>query len=92
MQVLAASIKSVEDHGYVLNLGIPDSSGFLSFKDAKRGKLGLDAKKLPVGMTLQVGITKKSDNGRIYTVSIDPSTIAAASVCRLNALHGDMHS
>lgn len=79
-QVLPASIKSIEDHGYVLNFGIAGTSGFLSFKEAKKANYDLDAKKFPVGMTFQVVITKKSDNGRIYSVSADPSTVASSAV------------
>jgi hypothetical protein len=33
---MSASVKSIEDHGYILNLGVPEVSGFLSFKDAKK--------------------------------------------------------
>lgn len=72
-------MKSVEDHGYILNLGIPDVSGFLSFKDAKTLAME-DDEKLPVGHLLDVCITKVSGNGRTVTVSVDPSVLESASV------------
>ncbi|KAH7106737.1 nucleic acid-binding protein [Auriculariales sp. MPI-PUGE-AT-0066] len=84
--ILPAAIKSVEDHGYVLNFGVPDASGFLSFKDAKKGSHGLKPKRLPVGMTFQVAITKKSDNGRIFNVSIDPVTLKTSHVSELSTV------
>ncbi|EJD51778.1 nucleic acid-binding protein [Auricularia subglabra TFB-10046 SS5] len=84
--ILASTIKSVEDHGYVLNFGIPEATGFLSFKDAKNGQHGLNAKKLPIGMALQVCITKKSDNGRIYTVSIEPATVSAGLLSEVSSV------
>ena len=53
---MSASVKSIEDHGYILNLGIPDVSGFLSFKDAK--KAVESSSKLPVGSIIDVSISK----------------------------------
>src|ERR1700732_4366298 len=35
-QTLSAAVKSIEDHGYILDLGLPDVSGFLSFEDANK--------------------------------------------------------
>ncbi|KAJ3741064.1 hypothetical protein EV360DRAFT_12670, partial [Lentinula raphanica] len=32
---LSVSVKNIEDHGYLLDIGIPDASGFLAFKDHK---------------------------------------------------------
>ncbi|KAJ7783575.1 hypothetical protein DFH07DRAFT_192575 [Mycena maculata] len=70
---LSAAIQSVEDHGYILNLGVAEISGFISFKDAKQGPF--DAKtKLPVGRLLDVTITSVSSNGRTCNVSIDSAT------------------
>ena len=32
--MLGAAIKSIEDHGYILDVGIPNVSGFLNKKNA----------------------------------------------------------
>ncbi|KAF7339807.1 rRNA biogenesis protein RRP5 [Mycena venus] len=67
---LSAAVKSVEDHGYILDLGVPEISGFLSFKDAKKGPF--EAKtKLPLGRLLDVAVTGVSANGRTCNVGVD---------------------
>lgn len=76
---MSASVKSVEDHGYILNLGVPEVSGFLSFKDANKSLEG--SSKLPVGSIVDVSILKPSSNGRIYNVTIAPSSIRVSYVC-----------
>ncbi|KAF5375185.1 hypothetical protein D9758_000459 [Tetrapyrgos nigripes] len=73
---LSASVKSVEDHGYLLELGVPDVSGFLSFKDAKLR----DNEKLLVGQLVDVTVTTLSKNGRMCNVSIDSELFSSSSV------------
>ncbi|THV06019.1 nucleic acid-binding protein [Dendrothele bispora CBS 962.96] len=72
---LSASVKSVEDHGYSLELGIPDVSGFLPFKDANLEEDG----KLRVGQLVDATVTTLSKNGRMCNVSIDSSAFASSS-------------
>jgi rRNA biogenesis protein RRP5 len=76
---MSASVKSIEDHGYILNLGISDISGFLSFKDAK--KTLESSSKLPVGSIVDVSISKLSSNGRTCNVTISPPSIRVSHVC-----------
>ncbi|KAG6862187.1 hypothetical protein C0995_004269 [Termitomyces sp. Mi166 len=71
-------VKSIEDHGYILDLGLPDVSGFLSFKDAEQGPAG--NKKLYLGQLLDVTVTKMSTNGRICNVVADQSTFSSSSL------------
>jgi rRNA biogenesis protein RRP5 len=78
VKTMSASVKSIEDHGYILNLGISEVSGFLSFKDAKRLE---NSSKLPVGSILDVSVSKLSSNGRTCNVTIAPSSIKASHVC-----------
>ena len=78
---MSASVKSIEDHGYILNLGISDVSGFLSFKDAKKALSS--SSKLPVGSIIDVSISKLSSNGRTCNVTISPSSIRVSHVCSL---------
>ncbi|CAL1695136.1 unnamed protein product [Somion occarium] len=75
--VLSASVKSVEDHGYILNLGTPDISGFLTFKDAEKGPFQPSAK-LHVGSLLDVYVSKVASNGRTCTVSVDPTKLSSS--------------
>ena len=76
---MSASVKSIEDHGYILNLGIPEVSGFLSFKDAKKSLQ--NSSSLLVGSIVDVSISKVSSNGRTCNVTISPSSIRASHVC-----------
>ncbi len=76
---MSASVKSIEDHGYILNLGIPDASGFLSFKDAKKALES--SSKLHVGSIVDVSILKLSSNGRTCNVTISPASINVSYVC-----------
>ena len=71
-------MKSTEDHGYILDMGIQDVSGFLSFKDSAKGPMG-DGK-LYIGRLLQVTVSKLSSNGRTCTVSVEPGAVASAFV------------
>ena len=76
---MTAAVKSREDHGYILDLGIPDVSGFLSFKDADPLHQNRDIK-LPIGALLDVTTTKVSANGRTCTVSGDSSLFVKSAV------------
>jgi rRNA biogenesis protein RRP5 len=75
---MSASVKSIEDHGYILNLGIREVSGFLSFKDAKRALE--NSSKLPIGSIVDVSVSKLSSNGRTCNVTIAPSSIRVSHV------------
>jgi rRNA biogenesis protein RRP5 len=76
---MSASVKSVEDHGYILNLGVPELSGFLSFKDVKKSLQSSSS--LPVGRIVDVSISKVSSNGRTCNVTVAPLSIRASYVC-----------
>lgn len=76
-------MKSQEDHGYILDFGIPDISGFLPFNEGKD-----EDTKLHVGVLLDVTITKVSGNGRTCTVSADQATFTSSYVClHIPSLH-----
>ncbi|EMD41956.1 hypothetical protein CERSUDRAFT_147388 [Gelatoporia subvermispora B] len=80
---MAAAIKSVEDHGYILNLGVPEISGFLSFKDAAKC-YPQNSKKLHVGQLLDVSVTKVAGNGRTCNVTVDPQEIHSSSISEIS--------
>ena len=72
-------MKSREDHGYILDFGIPDISGFLPFNERK--DLKNEDAKLHVGVLLDVTVTKVSGNGRTCSVSADHATFTFSYVC-----------
>ncbi|KAH8992521.1 hypothetical protein EDB92DRAFT_1797257 [Lactarius akahatsu] len=76
---MSASVKSIEDHGYILNLGIPEVSGFLSFKDAKKALEG--SKRLTVGAIVDVSVLKMLSNRRTCNVTINPPSVRVSHVC-----------
>ena len=84
-KTLSAAVKSIEDHGYILDLGMPDVSGFLSFKDAIKGPFDHNSK-LHVGRLVDVSVSKMSGNGRICTVTVDSPTFVSSSVCQFISL------
>ncbi|KAI0652084.1 hypothetical protein C8Q79DRAFT_76749 [Trametes meyenii] len=82
---ISASVKSVEDHGYILDLGIPEVSGFLSFNDAKNGPFSQETK-LHVGRLVDVVVSKLSGNGRTCNVLVDPSTYINAVLTEVSGV------
>ncbi|KAI0095104.1 nucleic acid-binding protein [Irpex rosettiformis] len=65
---ISAAVKSVEDHGYILDLGLEEVSGFLSFKDTGKA-ISTSGKRLQVGHLIDVSVLKLSSNGRICNLS-----------------------
>lgn len=74
--MVSAAIKSVEDHGYILDTGIPDVSGFLSFKETKE----TIEVKYRVGQLVDAYVTKVSSNGRTCNFGVDPKNLISNSV------------
>ncbi|KAF5385433.1 hypothetical protein D9757_005443 [Collybiopsis confluens] len=67
---LTVSVKSVEDHGYLLDLGIPDVSGFLPFEESTTRI----ASKYHVGQLIDVTIASLSKNAKTCVVNTDRET------------------
>jgi rRNA biogenesis protein RRP5 len=78
-KVLSAAVASVEDHGYILDLGVSDVSGFLSFKNVTKS-LGKDGPKLRIGQLVDVTVSKISGNGRTCELSVEKKSLLTASV------------
>ena len=76
MEALSAAIKSVEDHGYILDTGIPDVSGFLSFKETRK----VAEVKYQVGQLVDVYVTKLSSNQRTCNFGVDSKNLVSNSV------------
>ncbi|KAF9244529.1 hypothetical protein BU15DRAFT_85908 [Melanogaster broomeanus] len=81
---LSAAIQSVEDHGYILDLGISGASGFLSFKEAH--KTGSEESRLQVGSLIDASVLKMSPNGRVCTVTNDPTLFASSSISEVTSV------
>jgi rRNA biogenesis protein RRP5 len=80
-QTLSAVVKSIEDHGYILDLGIPDVSGFLSFKDHQKTREGSE-KKLQTGQVADVVVKKMSSNSRTCNVILNADLFISSTVRR----------
>ncbi|KAJ8702367.1 rRNA biogenesis protein rrp5 [Pleurotus ostreatus] len=68
---ITASVQSIEDHGYVLDLGVPDVPGFLSFKDVKKHHPN-DTTRFHIGRLLNVSVSEDAAKGRTCKVTLDP--------------------
>ncbi|KAF8445766.1 U3 snoRNP-associated protein Rrp5 [Boletus edulis BED1] len=75
---LNAAVRSIEDHGYLLELGISGVSGFLSFKEAHKGDS--EGLRLQLGALIHVSVIKMSSNGRICTLTNDSDVLASSSI------------
>lgn len=76
-QTLSAAVQSIEDHGYILDLGVAGVSGFLPFT-ATHDK-GSDGK-LRIGHLIDASVLQMASNGRTCTVTDDPNTLVTSSV------------
>lgn len=74
---IQASIRSVEDHGLVMDLGLPDEAvkGFVSKKELGSAYSLQD---LHEGQVLLCLVTGKSSNGRVLKLSADPNRFSVA--------------
>ncbi|KAK9312968.1 hypothetical protein V1522DRAFT_78053 [Lipomyces starkeyi] len=64
---LQASIKSLEDHGVILDVGLPELSGFISNKELEYANYKPD--QVVEGQTLLLTVLNKSTNGRTLTLT-----------------------
>lgn len=80
--MLQGAITSVEDHGYVLNLGLQNTRGFLRRKHAEAyvAQLPEGNQGLTIGMVVTGVALKATGSGRAVPVSIDPAKVAATSI------------
>ncbi|OIV89511.1 hypothetical protein TanjilG_20430 [Lupinus angustifolius] len=84
--VLAAYVKSIEDHGYILHFGLPSFTGFLPKNSSTEGLGG----ELKVGQLLQ-GLVRKIDKVRkVVYLSSDPDTMSKSVTKDLKGLSIDL--
>ncbi|CAJ1967373.1 unnamed protein product [Sphenostylis stenocarpa] len=84
--VLAAYVKSIEDHGYILHFGVPSFMGFLPKNSSTEG-WGGEAK---IGKLLQ-GLVRSIDKVRkVVYLSSDPDTMSKSVTKDLRGLSIDL--
>lgn len=69
-------MRSAEDHGYVLDLGLSEVSGFLSYDNAK----GIENNRRSVGSLINVVVEKVSEDGRTCILKADDDAFRDALV------------
>lgn len=72
---LQCSVSSLEDHGYIMNIGFPGLSGFLAYKDAGPYK----KRKLMIGQVLRCCLKssiKIDDDSRVVQLSLEDHVIS----------------
>ncbi|KAJ2329081.1 rRNA biogenesis protein rrp5, partial [Coemansia sp. RSA 2681] len=81
--IMTASVKSVEDRGYVLNTGISTDrvAAFLPTDDARAWleRWMPHATELRVGQLVEAVVTKVTDDRRSLRLTINPATVAQAT-------------
>ncbi|KAK7268213.1 hypothetical protein RIF29_20906 [Crotalaria pallida] len=86
LHVLAAYVKSIEDHGYILHFGLPSFLGFLPKKSSTEGHVG----EVKVGQLLQ-GLVRKIDKVRkVVYLSSDPDTMCKSVTKDLKGISIDI--
>ncbi|KAJ2456350.1 rRNA biogenesis protein rrp5 [Coemansia sp. RSA 2336] len=81
--LLTASVKSVEDRGYVLNTGIPSSkvTAFLPTSEAQAwlSRWMPQSEELKPGQLVEAAVSSVSDDRRSLRMTIDPEAVAQAT-------------
>lgn len=74
--VLSGCVESVEDHGYIVDIGVSGSKAFLP-KNAVKDKHN-NPEELKVGQYVTSQVEKVKNDGRVVHLSVNPLTIAQA--------------
>ena len=78
VQVLPGWVKSIEDHGYIIEFGVEGKTGFLLKKNASEFIKTRNRKKpLCLGQVLQCLVLLGSDS-RTTSLSLNPSAVASS--------------
>ena len=77
MPILIGSVKSIEDHGYVIDTGIPGTRAFLPKKKAvKYTEQYLLGDKISIGQLISCKIAELSDEGLDIKLTCEPSKLS----------------
>ncbi|NWJ03942.1 RRP5 protein, partial [Crypturellus undulatus] len=77
--LLSGTVSSVEDHGYIIDIGVRGANAFLPRQKAQNCmKLAKKGPDLKIGQNLNCLIVEVKNEGRIVRLSIDRSEVAAS--------------
>ncbi|NXS07016.1 RRP5 protein, partial [Neodrepanis coruscans] len=77
--LLSGSVSSVEDHGYLIDIGVIGTHAFLPHEKAKSYiKAAKRGPELKIGQNLNCVIVEVKNEGRVVRLSIDRSEVAAS--------------
>eukprot|EP00004_Rigifila_ramosa_P024247 TRINITY_DN6970_c0_g1_i1.p1 TRINITY_DN6970_c0_g1~~TRINITY_DN6970_c0_g1_i1.p1 ORF type:complete len:1492 (-),score=361.04 TRINITY_DN6970_c0_g1_i1:468-4556(-) len=77
--LISGRIQSVEDHGYIVDLGLADAKGFLSHSNA----LSRSASNLLVGTPLECVVLSVDEGTSVVSLSADPTLLRAAMTTKV---------
>ncbi|KAG9084540.1 rRNA biogenesis protein rrp5, partial [Ceratobasidium sp. UAMH 11750] len=78
---ISGAIKSVEDHGYTVDFGLADISGFIPSKNATN-------KQFTVGQVISATVSKISETKRLATLSVKFEDVRDAALTEATSAHG----
>ncbi|XP_024014881.1 rRNA biogenesis protein RRP5 isoform X2 [Eutrema salsugineum] len=81
--VVAANVKSVEDHGYILHFGLPSITGFIKISND-------GSQELKTGQLIQGVVTNIDGERKIVRLSSDPDSVAKCVTKDLNGMSFDL--
>ncbi|CAG8560739.1 2094_t:CDS:10 [Cetraspora pellucida] len=79
--ILSASVESIEDHGYVLSIGMSGINVFLHNKEASDYESKFNnSRPLIVGQLLNVSVISAANKNLIIQVTANPDTVSSATL------------
>ncbi|KAG8680586.1 rRNA biogenesis protein rrp5, partial [Ceratobasidium sp. 394] len=78
---ISGAIKSVEDHGYTVDFGLADISGFIPSKNATN-------KQFTIGQVVSATVSKVSETKRLATLSVKFEDVRDAALTEATSVHG----
>ncbi|XP_071827468.1 protein RRP5 homolog isoform X2 [Apostichopus japonicus] len=84
--VLSGVVKSIEDHGYVIDTGIQGANIFLSQEEAAEYLRICEQKQLRIAQPVKCLVTEVKANGRFANVTLDPTTLSEAKSVVANSI------
>ncbi|CDY47904.1 BnaAnng09360D [Brassica napus] len=81
--VVTANVKSVEDHGYILQFGMPSITGFIK-------KSHEETRELKTGQLIQGVVTNIDKERKIVSLSSDPDSVAKCVTKDLSGMSFDL--
>ncbi|KDE07886.1 hypothetical protein MVLG_01797 [Microbotryum lychnidis-dioicae p1A1 Lamole] len=80
---LTAVVRSVEDNGYILALGVDSMSSFLPFENAQK----LQPSPLSQGQVISCRIKDVNENGRTCTVTVGEAEVTGSTVTAISSIN-----